>query len=101
MELDLLAQLSSFGIGAVVAGIVLMWKRADDQRFAGTQTRFITESERRFDQMLQAFKENTDALKSLQTTLGRLEAIDHVATRLERRIDALGEADAHISQSSK
>jgi hypothetical protein len=87
MELDLLTQLSSLGVGAIVAGIVLIWKRADDQRFAGTQAQFLAESERRFDQMLDAFRSNTDALRALQETLSRLETIDHMVTRLERRLD--------------
>ncbi len=59
--MDLIGQVSTLGLGAVIAVIVLMWKRADDCRHMEEIARFTAAAERREELLHKAFQENIRA----------------------------------------
>jgi hypothetical protein len=88
-NLDLLTQIGSLGIGAVIAVIVLLWKRTDDQRHEQRLEALTEEGNRRFDLLLEISQGTTLALNELRATLGEREAIEKTLLRVERSIDKL------------
>ncbi len=84
-DIGLLTQLSSLGLGAVIAIIVLLWKRADDQAHRDELAAIIARMEARDERMLAALESTALALQSLQETVESLSALN----RLEERIIGL------------
>ena len=87
MEFDI-TQVTSLGLGAVIALVVLTWKRIDDARYAATLRQLVEERDRRFDLMLDAFRENSEALRGLSDAIGQLQDTDKIMTMVEDRIRA-------------
>ena len=85
MEIGLITQLSSLGLGAVIAVIVLLWKRGDDARYIKSLEDFVTRSETRDERMLKVIESTTLALQALQKTIETLTVMSH----LEKRIAGL------------
>lgn len=83
--MEILTQLTSLGLGAVIAGIVLIWKRADDATNATALKEFIARMEVRDDRALKAMEAVTIAIQSLQKTVESLAML----SRLEDRIAGL------------
>jgi uncharacterized protein Yka (UPF0111/DUF47 family) len=75
MEQTLVNNLISLGIGGVVAAIVLLWKRQDDQRYAG-ELKALTE------RSLRAQEEATRAMRDLAGTIEKLNALMEIEKRL-------------------
>jgi hypothetical protein len=87
MEFDLV-QISSLGLGAVLAIIVLNWKRGDDARYAEALKALVDEGNRRFDMMLEAFRANTEALSQLREAIEGMQDTDRLMSMVEDRIRA-------------
>jgi len=90
MEMDAaLAQLATLGIGGVVAVIVLMWKRADDKRYAD-------ELRADRDRIQTALEANTTAVIEVNRTISAMfEALRGQAAtgsalhRIEAKLDRI------------
>lgn len=83
---EILASLAPLGVGGIIAYIVLMWKRADDQRYAG-------ELKADREQMMSALAANSNALQEVsQTLIALLEAqraqahTEQALSRIESRL---------------
>jgi hypothetical protein len=85
MDIAFLGQISSLGLGAVIATMVLFWKRNDDVKYLEMQRQFKEESDKRFDLMLKAFDQNTRALNSLSTMVEHALNVKPQATRKLKR----------------
>lgn len=85
MELSLISQLASLGLGAVIAGVVLIWKRNDDQKHQETLEDIIKRLEARDDRALKVIEITAATMQSLQKTIEAFAILD----RLEERIVGL------------
>jgi hypothetical protein len=85
MEFDF-TQIASLGLGAVIAIIVLNWKRDDDRKHVEALQAFMAEGNRRFELMLDAFQANTEALNGLRETLEQGQRAERMIEQLERRL---------------
>ncbi len=85
MQFDL-TQVASLGLGAVVAMIVLNWKRDDDRKYAESLQTLVAGGEKRFDLMLDAFRANTEALNGLRETLDRQQSTEKILDLVEQRL---------------
>ena len=79
MPVELITQVSSLGLGAVLAVVVLVWKRADDARY-------ISYVEKTNAQLFKIIEENIE-------TLGNLQKAIEGAVNLTRLEDRLREAE--------
>uniref|UniRef100_A0A6H1ZBE6 Holin n=1 Tax=viral metagenome TaxID=1070528 RepID=A0A6H1ZBE6_9ZZZZ len=83
MELTLLSQIASLGLGAVIAVIVLIWKRGDDATHRKEIIAIIERMEVRDDQIIKLVETTTAAMVTLQIHVIKLaEALD-LSKRLE------------------
>ncbi|MBN1286162.1 MAG: hypothetical protein JXB47_12260 [Anaerolineae bacterium] len=80
------AQIASLGLGAVIAVIVLNWKRDDDRKYAEALKTLGAEGDRRLDLMLDAFRANTEALNGLREILEEDRHTEQMLADLERRL---------------
>lgn len=62
IDIPLLRELASLGLGALLAGILMVWKRADDSRYAKS----IEDMNRA---LLSALEANTRAMLGVQSTV--------------------------------
>lgn len=85
MEFEL-TQLASLGLGAVIAVIVLNWKRDDDRKYAEALKMLSMEGNKRFDLILDAFQANTEALNGLRETLEKSRHTEQMLADLEGRL---------------
>jgi len=77
METSLLELFVSMGVGGVLAGVVLLWKRSDDQRYQKA-------TEQREDRLLTALAANTTAMQKVTSAIEALCTLQHVEERIER-----------------
>ena len=91
--MEIITQLASLGLGAVIAGMVLVWKRADDKRYSDSLLLLSTAQEVREERLLKILDVNTAALTAIQLTVESLVS----KVDLERRIVAL-EATAALKE---
>ena len=85
MDLTLLEKVSNLGLGAVVLVIVLLWKRADDQRREREQAALLSQLTEREKHLMQLIAENRAALTGLQQTVEQLLTVDRLADRFTHR----------------
>uniref|UniRef100_A0A6H1ZEL8 Uncharacterized protein n=1 Tax=viral metagenome TaxID=1070528 RepID=A0A6H1ZEL8_9ZZZZ len=85
MEISLLTQIASLGLGAVIAVIVLIWKRTDDQAHAKALEIIILRMDAQSERILKVMEATTIALQSLQRVVESLEML----SKLEERIAGL------------
>ena len=88
MEFDL-TQLVSFGVGGVIAAIVLYWKRVDDQKWTDLLKTMWDESRDMNRLMIAAFEANAIAMAALRDVCENSANIDDLERRLGDAIDAL------------
>jgi hypothetical protein len=85
MDLTLLEKMANLGLGAVVLVIVLLWKRADDQRREREQAALLAQLTEREKHLMQLVAENRAALTGLQQTVEQLLTVDRLADRFTHR----------------
>ena len=88
MEFDL-TQLLSFGIGGVIAAIVMYWKRLDDLRWQEQQRGWMEESRELNKTLIAAFEASAISMASLRDVCENSANIDDIERRLGDAIDAL------------
>ena len=91
----LLQQLATLGLGGIVAGLVLIWKRSDDtarlkekEEHAHEIAAMFARLELRDKMSMEIVQANTAALVALQTTVAQLGALKELNDRIaemERR----------------
>lgn len=75
-DFTILTQLSSLGLGAVIAILVLIWKRGDDSRHEN----YLVATNATLIQLVEA---NTASLQVLQKTVETLSAYAQLERRLQ------------------
>ena len=75
MPIELISQVSSLGLGAVLAVVVLVWKRADDLRH-------ISYVEQTNAKLIAIIESNTATLTNLQKTVEALASLARLEDRL-------------------
>lgn len=78
-ELEILKMAASLGGGALMVAVVLLWKRADDQRYA----RALEAMVERQTQIIQA---NTTAMTRLEEAIAKLADVSALEERLLARM---------------
>lgn len=84
MDPELLKILVSTGVGGVLAGIVLWWKRLDDQKHAADLKTIMERRDRTDDRTLQIIDANTAALRSLQGAVENVASLRGIEERLRQ-----------------
>ena len=79
MQLELINGVASLGLGAVLAVIVLMWKRTDDKRY-------IERLEAREDRLIGIVDANTTAMRDLKHAIDGLATTASMEERLLERL---------------
>jgi hypothetical protein len=78
MDLSLINQVSGLGLGAVIAVVLIIWKRGDDQRREREMSALIGRMEdtakSREAVLVQLVRDNTAAMQSLEAAVSRLGA---------------------------
>ena len=78
MDLSLINQVSGLGLGAVIAVVLIIWKRGDDQRREREMSALISRMEEaaksREAVLVQLVRDNTAAMQSLEAAVSRLGA---------------------------
>lgn len=76
MDLSLINQISGLGLGAVIAVVLIIWKRGDDQRRERETTAMIERMDRSAQErekvLIQLVRDNTTAMQSLELAVSRL-----------------------------
>lgn len=85
MDFTLLDKIATLGIGAVLAFIVLWWKRQDDTAYQSTIKSYKEESTRREENMLEIIKVQIETLNALRTTIQNLDIYTRVSSRLQHQ----------------
>jgi len=101
MDLGLIREISALGLGAVIAVIVLIWKRIDDQRYAATLAEMN-------DRLLKVVTDNTSAMNNVARALNDLhnhqermrEAIEENISVTRELSGAVTELRVEISRMS-
>jgi len=73
MDIDILKEISTFGVGAVIAGIVLHWKRHDDMMYQNTLKSHLEESQKRELQLINLVQLQVETLQALKQTITQLD----------------------------
>lgn len=81
----IMTTLAQFGIGAVLAGIVLVWKRQDDERNALTLRELLEQSGQREERLICVIQANTTAMQQLQAAVDRITTITGLREFIEER----------------
>jgi len=87
-ELDILQIAAQYGPGLLVAFVLLIWKRADDKKYADTLQSNGTMLRELNERCLEAMRANTQALGELRAVLDT----DAMLERLERKLNQRGAA---------
>lgn len=86
-----IGELASLGLGAVLAGIVLYWKRIDDQRYADRLERMWDRRDEQQERLLTIIRQNSIAIEAMTNTISALASFDRLSTQLKGM-------EAHLSQ---
>jgi hypothetical protein len=81
-------QLVSLGVGGIIAGIVLYWKRQDDKMYQSAQAEFASRLERINDRVLALLESKTRSEAEL------IAAVRDLRFRLAERLEKLEGLDA-------
>lgn len=85
-ELDILKTLADAGGYAVLAGIVLYWKRSDDREVKAERVQEAERTRAREKSVLEALIANTEALRALTASVERQHDTDRLIERLRREV---------------
>ena len=92
MDIELLKAMTNLGLAAVVAVILMIWKRQDDKRFGAILEGFLQRQEELVEKLVQVIEANNRALTDVNAALGEIRAfmdrVDQRLARLEEKIDA-------------
>jgi len=92
MELELIKVAANLGLAAVIAVILMLWKRQDDKRFEAILEGFLARQEELVKRVVQVIEANNRALTDVNAALGEIRAfmdrVDQRLARLEEKIDA-------------
>lgn len=92
MELDILKAVANLGLAAVVAVILLVWKRQDDRRFENVLSGFVRRQEEMVQALIRVVEANNRALSDIHTALGEIRLfMESVDRRLAKVEEALQE----------
>lgn len=73
MEFTILEKISTLGLGAVLAFIVLWWKRHDDAKYAESLKNLVDENLKREDKLFEILKQQTETMQSLKSAITSLD----------------------------
>ncbi len=85
MDVELVKQISDFGLAAVMLLIVVLWKRSDDQRHMAELSSLVSRQDEREKQLMQLVADNTAALRALEHTISQLLTVNELEDRITRR----------------
>lgn len=92
MEVELIKAAANLGLAAVIAVILMLWKRQDDKRFEAILEGFLARQEELVKRVVQVIEANNRALTDVNAALGEIRAfmdrVDQRLARLEEKIDA-------------
>ena len=92
MEVELIKVAANLGLAAVIAVILMLWKRQDDKRFEAILEGFLARQEELVKRVVQVIEANNRALTDVNAALGEIRAfmdrVDQRLARLEEKIDA-------------
>lgn len=89
MELDIISAAANLGLAAVVAIILMLWKRQDDRRFQEILGGFLQRQETMIASLLQVVEANNRALSDVNLAL---REVRDFMDRVDRRLCGLEEA---------
>lgn len=84
MDLELIKTLAELGVSVLIAGLVLIWKRADDKEHRAELVKLTERTEAREAKLLELAVATTDALRALESTVAQLVQLDRLEERLRR-----------------
>lgn len=92
MTPEIIIQFLPLGIGGLIAGLVINWKREDDKKhkeelvdLLANYDKHISRLDTRDERMLLILQANTDALRALQAAITLLVDVDKLEQRLGKR----------------
>ena len=92
MEVELIKVAANLGLAAVIAVILMLWKRQDDKRFEAILEGFLARQEEVVKRVVQVIEANNRALTDVNAALGEIRAfmdrVDQRLARLEEKINA-------------
>ena len=92
MEVELIKVAANLGLAAVIAVILMLWKRQDDKRFEAILEGFLARQEELVKRVVQVIEANNRALTDVNAALGEIRAfmdrVDQRLARLEEKIEA-------------
>lgn len=92
MDLEILKIAANLGLAAVVAVLLLLWKRQDDRRFEAVISGFLKRQEEMVQALIRVVEANNRALADIHVALGQIRAfMESVDVRLARVENALQE----------
>jgi hypothetical protein len=81
---ELINSVSSLGLGAVIAVIVLYWKRQDDEKHALQLANLVESYEKRGEKVLDIIKEQTLTIFQLEKTVQNILTLDKIQDKIEK-----------------
>lgn len=107
MTPDILAALSTFGVGGLVSYLVMTWKRHDDQAWAEERKSsrqeikdLAVQNMAVQERMLEAVIANTAAMHTLSKTVEALSSLELVRERLDRIERAVSAEDEPTTRAN-
>lgn len=104
---DILAALSTFGVGGLVSYLVMTWKRHDDQAWAEERKSsrqeikdLAVQNMAVQERMLEAVIANTAAMHTLSKTVEALSSLELVRERLDRIERAVSAEDEPTTRAN-
>ena len=94
MEVELIKIAANLGLAAVIAVILLIWKRQDDKRFESVLDGFLKRQEEMIQHLVRVIEANTQAMSDVKIALAEvkhfMEQVDHRLARVEEALARMG-----------
>lgn len=83
IELGIIEKIVTLGLGAVIAIIVLYWKKIDDVAYQANLKVFLEESLKREHKMVDIVQLQTITLETLKATISNLDIYIRISDKLK------------------